>query len=292
MSAPLPDPSTFSSGESGGVAGVRRVSRAVAGDLALNALLRLRRVGPRLDALAAGRPRRDVLVMCVYRPGALLAVRAARELRQGGHRVRLAFGATADTAEPGLEDATLALGMSDGKFQNLNRLWAAVTEDGEAPDWVLVVDDDVVLPVRFIDRFLALCERFSLDLAQPAQTLRSHAAWRITRRRARPMLRETRFVEIGPVTAFSARAARELIPFPDTRYGWGLELAWAAVAEEHGWRRGIVDALPVRHESQPVASTYGHAEALAEAQRFLADRPYLPSAEALEILAEHARLPR
>lgn len=289
MSAPLPDPSTFSSGESGGVAGVRRVSRAVAGDLALNVLLGVRRVGPRLDALASGRPPRDVLVMCVYRPGALLAVRAAGELRASAHRVRLAFGATADTAEPGLEDATLALSMSAGKFQNLNRLWAG--ENG-VPDWVLMVDDDVVLPARFLDRFLAVCEHFSLDLAQPAQTLRSHAAWRITRRRARPILRETRFVEIGPVTAFSARAARELIPFPDTRFGWGLELAWAAVAEEHGWRRGIVDALPVRHESQPVASTYGHAEALAEAQRFLAERPYLPRAEALEVLAEHARLPR
>ena len=290
MSAPLPDPSTFSSGESGGVAGVRRVTRAVAGDLTLNALLRMRRVGPRLDALASGRPPREVLVMCVYRPGALLAVRAAGELRASAHHVRLAFGATGHAVEPGLEAATRALSMSSGKFQNLNRLWAE--EKGGAPDWVLMVDDDVVLPARFLDRFLAVCERFSLDLAQPAQTLRSHAAWRITRRRARPILRETRFVEIGPVTAFSARAARELIPFPDTRFGWGLELAWAAVAEEHGWRRGIVDALPVRHESQPVASTYGHAEALAEAQRFLAERPYLPRAEALEVLAEHARLPR
>ena len=38
---------------------------------------------------------------------------------------------------------------------------------------MLAIDDDLRLPPRFLDRFVALCERFALDLAQPAQTLRS-----------------------------------------------------------------------------------------------------------------------
>jgi hypothetical protein len=149
----------------------------------------------------------------------------------------------------------------------------------------------VLLPRRFLDRFLAACEHFDLALAQPAQTLMSHAAWRVTRRRG-SYVRETRFVEIGPVTAFRADAARELTPFPDLRYGWGLDLHWAALARERGWRLGIVDAVPVRHEQSPVATAYRHADAIDEAQRFLALRQFVPAAEAQQTLATHRRLGR
>ena len=156
---------------------------------------------------------------------------------------------------------------------------------------MLVVDDDVRLPRAFLDRFVAVCEAFGLDLAQPAQTLRSHSAWKVTRRRPASLVRETRFVEIGPVTAFSRRAAAELLPFPELRYGWGLDLHWAALAGQRGWRLGVVDALPVRHESGLVAAAYPREEAEAEAARFLADRPYLASARAHEVLAVHRRAP-
>ena len=118
----------------------------------------------------------------------------------------------------------------------------------------------------------------------------SHAAWPITRRRPGSLLRETRFVEIGPVTAFRRDAAGELIPFPELRFGWGLELHWAAVAAERGWRLGIVDALPVRHELAPVASGYSHAEAVAEGRRFLARHAFLPSHAVREPVAVHRRI--
>ena len=87
-------------------------------------------------------------------------------------------------------------------------------------------------------------------------------------------------MEIGPVTAFGAPAAAELLPFPELRFGWGLDLHWAALAAQHGWRLGVVDALPVRHERAPVAAAYAHDEAIEEAAGFLAERPYLPGARA------------
>ena len=146
-------------------------------------------------------------------------------------------------------------------------------------DWLLVVDDDVRLPDRFLDRFVGLCDHFELDLAQPAQSQRSHSAWRVTRRRPASLVRETRFVEIGPLTAFGRRAAAELLPFPELRFGWGLDLHWAALAAERGWRLGVVDATPVRHEAAVVGSAYRTADARAEAARFLADRPHLPARE-------------
>jgi hypothetical protein len=226
-----------------------------------------------------------VLVIGVYRPGSLLASQLPA-LRSGRHSVRLALGALGP-ADSALREHTLAEGLTGGKFENLNALLAACA--GAAPDWLLAVDDDVRLPHAFLDRFVAVCDAFRLDLAQPAQTLRSHSAWKVTRRRPASIVRETRFVEIGPVTAFGSRAAAELLPFPELRFGWGLDLHWAAVAAERGWRLGVVDALPVRHESGLVAAGYSRQEAVDEATGFLGGRPYLPSARAGDVLAVHRR---
>ena len=54
----------------------------------------------------------------------------------------------------------------------------------------------------------------------------------------------------------------------------------------------MVDALPVRHEWQQVATAYTHAEAIAEAREFLADRPYVRTEEAQRTLATVRRMPR
>jgi Glycosyltransferase like family 2 len=265
----------------------RRAKRA-AGEVAFAAIDRAALVGRRAEALAAAAPRQRVLVAGVYRPASLLPA-ALDELGSGRHEVRLAFGSTR-AADPALAEHTVADGLDGGKFENLNHVLAA-TQPTDF-DWLLVIDDDVRLPPRFLDRFVALCERFGLDLAQPAQSQRSHSAWRVTRRRPASLVRETRFVEIGPVTAFGRRAADELLPFPDLRFGWGLDLHWAALAAERGWRLGVVDATPVRHETATVGAAYASADARAEAARFLADRSYLPAASAGDVLATHRRVAR
>jgi hypothetical protein len=94
------------------------------------------------------------------------------------------------------------------------------------------------------------------------------------------------------VTAFRADVAAELVPFPGLRFGWGLDVHWAALAKERGWRQGVVDALPVRHDAVPVASGYSHEGAVAEAREFLRDRPYVPASEAQRTVATHTTLPR
>jgi hypothetical protein len=295
-----PDPTTFLSGESGEVSGRRLPAIRRIADLRLDAAAWLRRSARTLDRLAAEEPPRRVLALSVYRPGSLLPA-ALGPLRSERHDVRLAFGATGEP-DPALAEHTVAQHLRGGKFQNLNQVEKIVrtrpsrvlrTSEAAAPmleyDWLLVVDDDVALPERFLDRFLGVCGHFGFDLAQPAQTLRSHAAWRVARRHPRSLARETRFVEIGPVTAFRAPVAADLLPFPELRFGWGLDLHWAALAAERGWRPGVVDALPVDHSAAPVAAGYGHAEAIEEARLFLADRPYLPSEQAQATVAVHRR---
>jgi hypothetical protein len=278
----LPDPESFLSGEHGEVGG-RRAGLRRAADVALDRWLAATGALRAIDAAAAAIPPREVLVASVYRPPGDVLAAALPALASERHDVRRALGSTGAATLPG----TAATDLGGGKFENLNELIGPAPE----ADWLLVVDDDVVLPPRFLDRMVALAERFGLALAQPAQTLASHAAWRVMRRRPRSLLRETRFVEIGPVTLFSREAAAALLPFPPLRYGWGLDLAWAATALERGWRLGVADALPVRHEAAPVGSAYSSAAAVEEAREFLSTRPYLSSAAAAETLATHRRLP-
>ncbi len=262
----------FLSGTSGTIGGLDARLRGF-GDVLADA--RELASGRRLRLARAARvepPRRRVLVLGIERPvHRELAARAQAELRRSRHEVEL------HTAAPG------AL----GKFENLNGLLAAHPPGGH--DWLLIVDDDVELPRGFLDRFVFLCERFSLQLAQPAHRLRSHAAWPQTRRHAGSVVRETRFVEIGPVTAFASETFATLLPFPQLRMGWGLDAHWAALAGEHGWRCGVIDAVAIGHAIAPAADAYSREAALAEAREFLAERPYVKAAEAKQTLTTHRR---
>jgi hypothetical protein len=249
----------FLSGTSGQVFGIRATSRAVAADALADLVALACGQNRRLRRAAARWPRRRVLALGVEREGKPNLLASARaELWRSKHEVRFA--------------STTVGGR--GKFENLNRLLAEHPADGH--DWLVVVDDDVTLPRGFLDAFVFLAERFGLRLAQPAHRARSHAAFALTRRHPASVVRESRFVEIGPVFAFQAATFETLLPFPELRFGWGLDAHWSAVAAEHGWREGIIDATAVRHGLRRIASAYSREDALAEAHEFLAVRPYLP----------------
>jgi GT2 family glycosyltransferase len=251
---------------SSGTLGRRGLIAGHARDLAADALML-----PRVRAVrraARTRPARQrVLVAGVARPE--LASRSAAiagELSRSRHDVQLRLGAP-------------AAGL--GKWANLRATLAAYPPEG--CDWLLLVDDDVALPAGFLDSFLLVAEHFGLRVAQPAHAFASHAAWPVTRRRPGLLARRTRFVEIGPVTAIHSEAFGALLPLPELEMGWGLDAHWSARAAEEGLPLGIVDATPIRH-LRPVAASYPYAEAVAEADRFLAGRSYVTSEQAAEVL--------
>jgi GT2 family glycosyltransferase len=260
----------FLSGESGTVGGLDAARRELYDRLVdARELLGGRR--RRLDRAAARSPaRRRVLVLGVERSERRALTGAIRaELMRSRHDVEIHL------CPPG----------ELGKFQNLNHLLAAHPADDR--DWLLVVDDDVVLPHHFLDHLLFLAERFDFQLAQPAHRARSHAAWRVTRRHAGVVTRQTPFVEIGPVTAFARATLPALLPFPDIRMGWGLDLHWGALARQHGWRCGVLDAVAIRHSAAPAGDAYSRADAIAEARALLAERPHLKAVEAQTTLVTH-----
>jgi hypothetical protein len=211
-----------------------------------------------------------LLVLAVERPDEPNLLASARdELRRSKHLVDFASTTVGEL----------------GKFENLNALLSKHPPEGH--DWLLVVDDDVSLPRGFLNAFVFLIERFGLRLAQPAHRARSHAAWQVTRRRPASLVRETPYVEIGPLVAFHADTFEVLLPFPPLRIGWGLDAHWAAVAREHDWRLGIVDATPIQHGVRRIAAAYDREEAIAEGRRFLADKPYVRAADAQRTLVTH-----
>jgi hypothetical protein len=274
-------PDDFLSGHSGLVVGPRATSRALLQDAVGDA----RRIGSaepwRLRRAARTISRRRVLVVAVERTNERNLLASARsELLRSRHHVQFESSGVGEL----------------GKFQNLNALLARHPPAGY--DWLLTIDDDVWLPRGFLNGFVFLAERFELALAQPAHRARSHAAWAITRRRSGSVVRETPWVEIGPVVAFHRRTFETLLPFPELRMGWGLDSHWAAIAGQSGWRLGIVDALAIRHGLRATASAYrrglratasayGRDEAIAEGRRFLAEHPHLGRSESQRTLATH-----
>ena len=287
----------FLSGESGTVGGVDAIRRELL-DRLVDA--------PRAAHPAASAPGARSQPPATPPAGARPECRAA-----GAPAISAAIRTELERSRHDVELRYAAPGES-GKFENLNRLLTAEDSDGTnfvlsgeptanlslsgersggglaEYDWLLVVDDDVVLPHGFLDRLLFLAERFDFDLVQPAHRARSHAAWRVTRRRARALARETPFVEIGPVTAFARSTFSTLVPFPSSlRMGWGLDLHWAALARAHGWRCGVLDAVAVAHSAAPAAGAYSRERASAEAREFLTARPYLTAREAQLTLRTH-----
>jgi hypothetical protein len=260
----------FLSGTSGQVWGVRATTRALLADAACDAAALMTLAPWRVRRAAQAWPHRRVLALAIERedvPNVLAGARA--ELLASRHDVEF------ESASAG----------GRGKFENLDLLLERRPIDGF--DWLLVVDDDVMLPRGFLDAFVFLAERFDLAMAQPAHRWRSHAAWNVTRRRPFSLVRETAFVEIGPVCALRSPTFETLLPFPRLRFGWGLDAHWSALAHSRGWRQGVIDATPIAHGLRRIASSYDPADAIDEGRRFLADRPYTPAAQANRTLVTH-----
>ena len=260
----------FLSGTSGQVGGIRAGARATAADVACDAAALVTLQPWRVRRRARMWPRRRVLVLAAEREDVPNVLAAARiELLSSHHEVRFESTPVGER----------------GKFENLDLLLERTPLDGF--DWLLVLDDDVALPGGFLDGFVFLAERFDLAMAQPAHRWRSHAAWNVTRRRPFSLVRETAFVEIGPICALRAETFETLLPFPALRFGWGLDAHWSALAQARGWRQGVVDATPIRHGLRRIASSYDPADAIDEGRRFLADRPYTAAADANRTLVTH-----
>lgn len=166
------------------------------------------------------------------------------------------------------------------KFEILNELLLA--EKVSDFEYVIVCDDDIVLPEKFADHFVALQSSIGFSIAQPALTSDSHINHPITERQRGATARETRFVEIGPLVSFHRSVYPLVFPFDLTSpMGWGYEHVWAARLAHAGKRMGIIDAVSVDHGLRESVSNYSWEEAnhqratlLAKQQGHLVEDPF------------------
>ena len=216
-----------------------------------------------------------------------LAPRGARARRRGGgvlalsverpERARLA-GAIAGRARalaPRGRAAHERQAGAGGKFENLNRLLAAhpaarprlAARDRRRRRAAARLPRPLRVPLR------ALRADARAARAPPALARRvgGHAP-PPRQRRARDELRRDRAgdrLRRGELRRCCCRS-REL------RMGWGLDMHWAALAREQGWRCGVLDAVAIRHRAgarrRRLPARAGRSPRRAS---FLATRPHI-----------------
>ena len=123
--------------------------------------------------------------------------------------------------------------------------------------FVLLLDDDVVIPEPGLERLFRIAADAGLDLAQASLSADSHSFFDIFRHQGGAALRPVRGVEIMmPLLSRAAlRAARPL--FGQTISGWGLDYALAEiVARDLCGRVAVVDDVVARH-TRPVDTAGG-----------------------------------
>ena len=215
-------------------------------------------VAKRLSVVVAGPtksvPKRRMLIVGVAVPG--------READMHSVVAKLS-----DTSHEVTASITTMANM--GKLANIERAIAAAPEQLGSYDWLVITDDDIDFKPGLLDCLIEFSERANLILVQPAHKFNSHASFGITQRHWGSLVRQTHFVEIGPLTLIHRDAFAKLIPFPTSRWCWGIDIFWSKLAIDGGWKVGIVDAAPIAH-LRPVAAMYDSTAAVDEARALLA----------------------
>ncbi|MCD4750229.1 MAG: hypothetical protein K8R59_12735, partial [Thermoanaerobaculales bacterium] len=170
------------------------------------------------------------------------------------------------------------------KFVILNEVLAQ--QDLDHYDYVMVCDDDVVLPERFVDEFFALQSRLGFVIAQPARTSTSYIDIPLVEQYPGLLARETLFVEQGPVISFDRRAIfDQVFPFDLTSHmGWGLENVWSLAVSERELAMGIIDNVPVDHSIRKPVANYDWNEADAGRTELLSKVRHRPSEECYKVV--------
>jgi hypothetical protein len=173
------------------------------------------------------------------------------------------------------------------KFTLINRLLQGIPIADYA--FVVVCDDDILLPLNFLDTYLSIVRKYDFALSQPARTHESHIDHAFVEQFDGLIARETRFVEIGPLFCVRRDAGGLLLPFDEqSPMGWGYDRVWPCVLESARLKLGIVDRVPVAHTVRKPVSHYHHATADDQMKRYLQERQHLSNQDAFFVVDAYA----
>jgi glycosyltransferase involved in cell wall biosynthesis len=170
------------------------------------------------------------------------------------------------------------------KFQLMNELLGR--ENLALYDYIVLADDDIVLPRRFLDSFITLQARLDFRIAQPARTSNSYIDLPIVEQQRGLIARQTLFVEIGPVVSFHKSCYGLVFPFDLTSpMGWGYENVWSLQLAECGMKMGIIDAVPVDHSLRKSVTNYTWSQADNQRKALFKKHKHLSYDECFRVLA-------
>ncbi|MBI5100505.1 MAG: glycosyltransferase [Nitrospirae bacterium] len=197
-----------------------------------------------------------------------------------------ALGGEAPSAEV---DAVTVLKSKDPapKMMLINRLLEG--QDLKKYDYIILCDDDILLPENFLDDFLGLQGRYDFAAAQPARTHNSYIDHFIVEQLDGLRARRTRFVEIGPLVSYRRDLIPHIFPFDQaTPMGWGFDYVLPCIAEKHDLRIGIIDATPVDHSMRKPVQNYKYSDAKKAMETYLSSNAHLSREEAFSILEAYS----
>jgi hypothetical protein len=135
--------------------------------------------------------------------------------------------------------------VGENKFEAFEAFFLARMAD-RPYRYYLVLDPDVYFRPGDVSRFLALCDRHGLFLAQPSLRWGTNANFIVTLWNPVCAVRQVSYVEVM-TPCFSFRAVEELLgTFRLSRSTWGIDTAWSSMLRDSG-RIAIVDAVRVEH---------------------------------------------
>jgi glycosyltransferase involved in cell wall biosynthesis len=242
---------------------------------------------PELDTTSGAALPRNVLVLGVYLADQLnTADQIVADIAASTvHRVTQRWvGLGSAPPSPRLARVTVrTLREKTPKFEIISDVLE--NEDLTLYDYVILIDDDVVLPDRFMDRFITLQEHLEFCIAQPARTTNSYIDHPIVGQQMGVLGRQTRFVEIGPVVSIHKSCFELVFPFDMTSpMGWGYENVWSYLMWERNMKMGIIDALPVDHSLRKPVANYDWAEANAQRKELFKKHKHYSYDECFRVL--------
>ncbi|MGE0705111.1 MAG: hypothetical protein AB7F99_03645 [Vicinamibacterales bacterium] len=173
------------------------------------------------------------------------------------------------------------------KFMLLNQAIAEIPLDEF--EYVLISDDDIHLPERFLDRYLRLVERHDFALAQPARTHDSYIDHAFVEQLDGIQARRTNYVEIGPLFSMRQDAARLILPFDESSpMGWGYDHVWPRLLGKAGLKLGLVDQTAVAHTIRKPVAEYSWKDADRQRRDYLARHAHGDPGEVFFIVESYA----
>jgi len=173
------------------------------------------------------------------------------------------------------------------KYKILNRIIQEVNLG--AYEYLFVIDDDIEIPPHFVDQYLQVVGRRHYALSQPARTHASYIDHFFVSQLLGIESRQTRFVEIGPVTCIHNSAYHLLLPF-DLRapMGWGLDFHWPTILTQHNLKMGIIDQIPIEHSLRKPVTNYNYQDTESGMQSFLEQVPHMNHHEAFTAIETYS----